>query len=169
MTQPEIKDPTAFITAQSGAWLAEVGKLATVRMPVLEAPPQNYRAALLLARANLDRLQEIMLQVMILRGGAERKALQCEQAAEDRWNELAAQANQTGTGARDYEGAKERYARFSVQCFPQTRTARQWRLAADMAKELSEQIRTVYFGMKDVRGELLEHLRTLVLESSLDR
>lgn len=168
MTQPQIADPVALVREQSGIWLGEAQELRKIAVPSLGSGPERYRQALLVTRASLDRMEEILLQTMRLRGGMQRKAAECEHAAEDRWNTLAEQASRT-SGSRDYEGAKERYARFEVQCFEVNREARQWRLASDLATDLAEQIRTMHFGLKDVRGELIEHLRAFVLETNLDR
>jgi hypothetical protein len=169
VTQTTVTDPVAFVAAQAGSYLVEAERLRKIVMPAAGAGPRDYRDRLLEARASLDRMEEILLQVYRMRGGMLRKAADCEHAAEDRWNALAAQAAQTGQGARDYEGAKERYARWSVQCFDLTRAARQWTRAADLAVETAEQLRTMHFGLRDVRAELIEHLRAFVLESNLDR
>jgi len=139
VTQPAVTDPVAFVQQQSAAWLHEAESLRKASIPPLGAGPERYRQALIEARASLDRLEEILLQAFRMRGGMQRKAAECEHAADDRWNILADQAGRTGNGARDYEGAKERYARFSVQCFEEMRLARQWRLASDLAVDLAEQ------------------------------
>jgi len=169
VTFPEINNPVEYAQAHGNAWLAEMTGLRRVALPPLGAGPEEYRAALIGVRGSLDRVEEILGRALWMRGGMQRKAVQCEQAAEDRWNQLADEARRSGSTSRDYEGAKERYASFTVRCFDEIRVARQWRLAADLAADLADRARTTHFGLKDVRGELIEHLRAFVLESNLDR
>jgi hypothetical protein len=169
VTFPEINNPVEYAQGHGNAWLAEMAALRRIALPPLGSGPEEYRAALIEARGKLDRVEEILGQTLRMRGGMQRRAVQCEQAAEDRWNQLADEARRTGHTSRDYEGAKERYASFTVRCMDEIRMARQWRLAADLAADLVERARTTHFGLKDVRGELIEHLRAFVLESNLDR
>lgn len=165
--QTAIPDPFAYVRELSGAWLAEVAQLRDAGfMPSSAASPARFREALEAARARLDRLETILRDAVGLRGLMRRGAQFTENARAERWDQVAAAGSRN---ARDFEGTQERYARFNLECLDETRTARQWKLAADEASDLAERIRIAYQGLRDVRGELIEHLRYFVLESNLDR
>ena len=162
-------DPVSTVRQVYETWLAEVEILRHHKTVAPEAGPGEIREALLRTRGFLDRLEEIYSLSLAQRGAFRRMARDREAAADDNWDRLAATANQTGRGARDYEGSKERYARFNVDNFEHMRTARQWRQAADVADEITERIRLAYYGLRDTLMDLRESLRSFTMESSLDR
>lgn len=166
---PTGADAVAVAAQTYSAWLGEVEQLRFAQVPEPDSSPEVIREALLLSRANLDRLEAIYSLSMAQRGAFERKAQEMEDAADDAWAEIAAKAVQTGHGARDYEGSKERYARFDMLNIDRRRDARQWRQAAKVAGEADARIRLAYYGLQNVMQSLRDALRSFTLESSLDR
>jgi len=137
-----------------------------VKIPDVSAPPPDIHAALVAARGSLDRLEEIFSLAMVLRSGAEARARELTEAADDAFEEnLASRARR----AREFEGTRERQAEASLDTLPYRKSARSAAKAAALAADLEKRIRLRYYGLAKLRDELADRLRHTSWESNLDR
>jgi hypothetical protein len=170
VTQADGNAAIATARQQSGQWLAEAEKMRFgVQRTPPEASPSEIREALIQARAYLDSLETYFSLAINQRSAFRICAREIREAADDNWDRLAAGANQRGQGARDFEGSKERYARFNLDNFDSERQARLWRQASEIADECYDRMRVYYYGLRDTVMDLREALRSFTMESSLDR
>ncbi len=147
-------------------WLAEVAELRRVEVPDASAQPPAVYKALLEVRGNLDRVEEILSQAMALRSGAEARARELTEMADD---ELDTRINDRAARAREFESARERFAAASLDVLGVRREARSAQKLADMAASAEARIRLAYRGLESLRSDLQTALRHVSWENSLDR
>lgn len=147
-------------------WLAEAAELRKVQVPPVSALPEDLRKAQVVARGNLDRLEEIYGQAMSLAAAARAKAKDLADEADDRVDKAI---RDRASRARDFEAARERIAMASLDALPERRAARAAQKMADMASEIERQVRLRYYGLSGARDDLNNRLRGFAWESNLDR
>lgn len=166
MTSLQQPDRSDQIAALGNPWLAEVAELRAVHVPSAAAQPPEVHEALLTARGGLDRVEEILAMAMVLRSGAEARARELTEAADDALDTaLVARSKR----AREFEGARERQAAASLDTLAERRAARSAGKAADLAASIEKRIRLHYYGLVKLRDELADRLRHASWESNLDR
>lgn len=166
MSSPQQSDRSGEIHALGSAWLAEVAELRAVKVPDASAQPPEVHKALVEARGSLDRLEEILSMAMVLRSGAEAKAKELAEAADDAMDKATVARS---ARARDFEGARERLAAASLDTLAERRAARSAARLAALAADIEKRIRLRYYGLAKLRDELADRLRHTSWESSLDR
>ncbi len=160
------QDRLADIQALVQPWLSEVAELRAVHVPSAAAQPPEVHEALLTARGGLDRVEEILAMAMVLRSGAEARAKELTEAADDALDcGIVAHSKR----AREFEGARERLAAASLDVLPERRAARTAVKAADLAGSIEKRVRLHYYGLVKLRDELADRLRHTSWESNLDR
>lgn len=160
-------------------WLAEVAELRQLLVPDEETGelrpaglpkpgdgPVKVYETLLLVRANLDRVEEILSRAMTVRSGAELSAREAADAAGD---ELDKRIKARAARARDFEGARERLAEANLDALGERTAARTAQKLADMAASIEARIRLAHRGLDSLRNDLNTALRYLPWENSLDR
>jgi hypothetical protein len=133
--------------------------------------PQAYREALVRIRSLQDNLEEYVAMAIQFRGGMTRASAEARDAYDEAW---AAEANRSTMGPvsrrrEDFEGARERYARFDVKVFSQLRSHRQAEKCLALAGELLDEMWLRYRAVNATREDLHNILRSYAFESSLDR
>lgn len=163
------------IRALSNGWLAEAAELRALRVDGEDTPRGIYdpaashpqvHEALVIARACLDRLETIFEQAMVLKAGAEAKARELAETAEDALDKAVADRSKR---ARDFEGARERLADAGLAALKPRAAARDAAKVADLAAGVERRIRLRYYGLVKLRDELADRLRNVAWESNLDR
>jgi len=147
-------------------WLAEVAELRRVEVPDASAQPPAVYQALLAARGALDRVEVLLAQAMALRSGAEARARELTEMADD---ELDTRINARAMRAREFESARERFAAASLDVLEKRTQARSAQKLADAAASAEARIRLAYRGLESLRSDLQTALRHVSWESSLDR
>ena len=120
---------------------------------------QVYQA-LLKARGSLDRVEVILSQAMALRSGAEARARELTENADD---ELDTRINARAMRAREFESARERFAAASLDVLGKRQEARSAQKLADMAASAEARIRLAYRGLESLRSDLQTALRHVAL------
>jgi hypothetical protein len=118
-------------------------------------------------RARLDRLELVYASIMGLRSATAAQAKALEQAADDAWNDRAAEGRRNVR--REWEGAKERYAYWELDIRPQRMRARAARELADFAKDACERIELAHRGLDGARRDLAGRMTHLRWESSMEQ
>ncbi len=166
MTSATQPDRIADIQNLGNPWLAEVAQLRDVKVPGVSAQPPEVHEALLTARGGLDRVEEILAMAMVLRSGAEARAKDLTEKADDALDKaLVAHSKR----AREFEGARERLAAASLDTLPERSAARTAVKVADLAAGIEKRVRLHYYGLVKLRDELSERLRHLAWEANNDR
>ena len=159
-------DRIEYIHDLGTQWLAEVAAQRAVEVPDVSAQPPEVHKALVEARGGLDRVEEILAMAMVLRSGAEARAKDLTEKADDAMDKATVARS---ARARDFEGARERLAAASVDTLAERRAARTAVKAADLAASIEKRVRLRYYGLVKLRDELADRLRHTSWESNLDR
>jgi len=144
----------------------ENGELHPFGLPEPGDGPAKVYQALLKARGSLDRVEVLLAQAMALRSGAEARARELTENADD---ELDARVDARARRAREFESARERFAAASLDVLEKRREARSAQKLADMAASAEARIRLAYRGLESLRSDLQTALRHVSWENSLDR
>lgn len=160
METEEPLDPTAAVLGQCQAWLSEARELRAVPNPSVAATLDPLHQALVTARGNQDRLEEILLRAIALKAATAVRAKELEEAAEDAWEDQANKDRRTMR--RDFEGAKERYAYWSIAIREQRGRARLARKAADIADSTETSISKLYYGLDKARLDLHKRMSAVL-------
>jgi len=171
LTEPALPEPgrpgrDRIIDDLGRQWLQKVAELRKVKVPGPDADPPAVYKALLEVRGNLDRAEEILSQAMSLRSGAEIRAREMTERADD---ELDTRINARAARAREYEAARERFAAARLDVLGKLQEARSAQKQADLAVSVESRIRLAYRGLESLRSDLQTALRHVSWESSLDR
>ena len=119
-------------------------------------------------RSRLDLAETILQASAMFRDEAARIARQLSQAADDAFDDRLVHAGRSGRGP-EFEGVKDREAAARLDTLEARRRARTAERVADIARTRHEQLRTSFYGLRDIRQELLDRLRELQWETALER
>jgi hypothetical protein len=128
--------------------------------------PTAYREALVSVRASQDQLEEYVAFAISFKGAMARAAADAEEAYSLMWAQEAARTRQT---AEDYEGARERYAKFDLKVFAELRMHKQSQRSLLLAGELLDEMWLRYRAVNGTREDLHNILRAYAFETTLDR
>lgn len=140
-----------------------------VKFPHAGAAPTEVQEALLDTRQRLDRVEEILSQVIGYRGAARRRLTEATASADEVWDRasVTTRGNTTLTG-RDFTGPRERYADANLATLESRRAQR---IVAEMSSRVDDahdQIRLMHRGLDGVRQDLIVLLRSAQFLSSLE-
>lgn len=152
--------------AQLVAEAAQLRLAAT--LPGAHASGDELLGSLLDVRAKLDRMEELLGNVLRVRAHALARHTVARIRADDAWDEAA--VKQRSAAVRDeYSSAKERAAATNLEVLDLRRTERAADADARACDEAVEQIRLRYRGLADVRQDIHTIVRARQFESTLDR
>lgn len=133
-----------------------------------EGTPEEYRHALEQVRAVQDGLEEYVSLAISVRGALGRAALDAQLAYDEAWAKEADRSSRASSGG-DFEGARERYARFDIKVFSEMRAARQAERHRLVAQELLDDMWLRYRAINATREDLHQILRAFQFERVLER
>lgn len=137
-------------------------------LPGAYASTQDLLDSLLDVRQRVDRVEEILGNVLRLRATAALKHTAIRIQVDDAWDEAA--VRQRASSVRDeYSSAKERTAATNLEVLDLRRIERVADGVTRRCDEAVEFIRLRYRGLTDVRQDLLTIIKARQFESSLDR
>lgn len=151
------------------ALLNEMAGLRDFEVPAHEADPvEVHRVLREVLRPRLDRAEVIMAEVAGHRRRARREAKRAAAATSDTYDEVLVGFS-TRAMSREYESIKDREVQARVKSSPQRREQRQAEEAADLIEQAEDAAKGMFFGLRDIRTELLTTLQHyLPWLSSLD-
>jgi uncharacterized protein (DUF1800 family) len=152
------------------ALLTEMAALRDFPVPAADEDPREVHRLLREdLRSRLDRAEVLMAQMARYRRRARRGAARLKAEADDAYDtELAELAKKAVR--LEYQSVHDRIAMAKVASSPQRREARAAERLADRVDEAEEVMKGMFFGLRDVRRELLATLeKFLPFESSLER
>jgi hypothetical protein len=139
-----------------------------LEVPGVDAEGPDVHAALLAVRARLDMAEQLLKSARIERRRFRARAKIRRQEADDAYDKALAKRGE-GAVRREFEGAQERMAGARLDVLEQTRTARTAEAVRDLVDDAYEGLRDQFFGLLNIRQELLDRLRELQWESSMER
>lgn len=156
------------VKAQCAEWLRQAHELRQVSdvIPDPGSPPRLFYEALLQIRGHLDSMERLVDNAIAMRGSTTRAAADLHNATEDAWDNLAAVGRKR---AKEFEGARERYADWNLGVLPQRQQERQMQRLAEVARETEDRVIKLYRGLNDARQDCLKALGFLTWESTLER
>lgn len=137
-------------------------------LPGAHATTQTLLDALLDVRQRLDRVEELLGNVLRLRATCTRKHTAVRIQVDDAWDDAA--VRQRASSVRDeYSSAKERTAATNLEVLDLRRLERTADSDARLCDEAVEFIRLRHRGLADVRQDVLAIIKARQFESTLDR
>lgn len=141
----------------------ELRTSALIRPDKDDGPTELYDKLLLL-RANLDRLDTLLLNALRIQRNSSLVAQLAKEQLEDAWNKVAASAH-----AQEYSSAKEREALYSVKTLDLKIVARKTEKARAELDFLVEYLKTAHRGMDGARRDLDTLVRARSAALALER
>lgn len=132
--------------------------------PKAEDGPAELHERLIHVRANLDRLEHMLVQTVTAKSHQSGVVRQARETQEDAW---AASAQSTRTP--EYTSAKERDARITLGTFETKVVLRRAEAMLAEAEFTVDQLRTLYRGLDGLRRDMETLLRAKSLATSLER
>jgi hypothetical protein len=150
--------------------------LAMARLRAFPYPPHGAGGEVLAdalagqdgIRTRLDLAEQVLQESARFRDDIVRLARALTQAADDEFDKKMTGAGRTGRGP-EFEGVKDREASARLDTLEDRRKARTAERVADIARTEHERLRTSFYGLRDIRQELLDRLRELQWESGMER
>lgn len=140
-------------------------------LPEGQVTPAVAQEVLLDTRKRLDRVEEILVRVIRLRGSARRRASAEQDQVDDAWAksiQQIANSPQRRSGY-DYSGAKERYAEADLNVLDLRIKQRKASNVADQTQTAYDVVKTCHRGLDTLRTDCTAFLRSLQFESHLER
>jgi hypothetical protein len=166
------------VTSFNAAWakekvtglLNEMAGLRDFTMPAVDADPgEVHRALREDLRPRLDRAEAILAEVAGHRRRARREARKAAAVTADAYDEALVKFS-TRAMSREFESIRDREVQARVTSSPQRRDQRAAEEAADLIEQAEDAARSMYFGLRDIRAELLATLQHyLPWEASMER
>lgn len=130
----------------------------------------EYRRALEEVRGYQDTMEEMLVLAITASGAMHRAQAAAQAAYEEAWAaEVARDGSTAVRRGPDMEGPRERYARFDLRVFGQLRAWRQAEQGAHMVREVLDEMNVRYRAVNDTRRDLHEIMRSVQVESALER
>lgn len=141
-----------------------------VKVPSLTDGPVAVLGAIRDIRVRLDQMEELLSQLIRLRGSLRRVARRAQETVDDAWAEkVAAPGGRPARGDFSDPAPRERYALADLAVLNQRREQRVQGDLADEAAEAVEVAQLAYRGLSDMRRDMHTMLRGIEIESSLER
>lgn len=133
--------------------------------------PDLVQLILLDTRKRLDRVEELLVTAIRVRGRARGVASNRQNEVDDEWARAidVARKDHRRAAGTDYSGAKERYAEADLAVLDLRIKQRQAQTFADQAQTAYDVVRVCHRGLDTLRGDCVAYLRSLQFESSLER
>jgi len=139
-------------------------------LPHPQATPSEVLAGLQDIRRRIDRVEELLSQVMRARARAQRAATLAQAEADDAWDEAIRRVRSAPLQAGgEYSSARERHAEANLAILDRRHAARRAAELAHQCDEATDVIRLAHRGLDGVRQDCLAILRALAFESHLER
>lgn len=156
------------VEALTARWAEAMDDLRAVEVPSVEAEGHDVHAALLDVRARLDLAEELIKGARIERRRFRARARLRAQERDDEYDRRLAKLSE-GAVRREYEGAQERMTKARLDVVELTRKARTAEAVRDLVDDAYEGLRDRFFGLLNVREELIARLRELQFETAMER
>jgi hypothetical protein len=150
--------------------LNEMAGLRAFEVPAHDADPAEvHRVLREVLRPRLDRAEVIMAEVAGYRRRARREAKRAAAVTSDAYDEALVKFAKAAM-AREYESVKDREVQARVTSSPQRREQRAAEATADLIEQAEDAAKGMFFGLRDIRAELLTTLQHYIpWSSSLER
>lgn len=149
-----------------------VGSAKSIRntpsVPGPEADPGEVMDSLLNHRMCHDRLEEIYLKILHIRGGVHRKLKEAESSRDLEWAKALMVVKRTPARVDEFVGPRERYAEADLSVLELKIRVRQLEDLSLAADEALESVRVMLRGIDSTRQDHITWLRTLQFQSHLE-
>jgi hypothetical protein len=129
---------------------------------------QDIHAALLAVRAKLDLAEELIREIRALRRRARLFAVRAKEHADDKFDERLVRLGE-GAVRQEWQGGREREAQARMLTLDERRAARSAERLRVTADDTFDQLTASFFGLLNVREELIARLRALQFETVMER
>jgi len=165
----ELDDREQVVTGECARLLTELARLRGFEMPEADEDPHEVRRLLMEElRPRLDRAEQVIAELARHRRQAKRTALRAAAEASSAFDEVMTELAVKAIRL-EYQGVADRTAMARTRTSPLRRKQLAAERIADLVSEAEDAGRGMFFGLRDMREEMITVLRTLPWESSLER
>jgi hypothetical protein len=151
------------------ALLTEMAGLRDFTMPPADAElPAVHDVLREDLRPRLDRAEGIMRAMSGHRRRARRQVKRLREEAEEAYDAALGKMSNRAV-SRQYESIRDREVLARIAASPQYRALREAERSLDLVEEAEEAAKGMFFGLRDIRAELLGDFSYLPWERSLER
>jgi hypothetical protein len=137
--------------------LASMAVLRAFKVPPHDALPDQVHESILDLRARLDSAESLLQLAARERRQARRLARRLAEAADDAYDaELGRRSERAVT--REFESIQDRTVGARLKALPLRQKARKAAAVADLVEEAEDSLKSSFFGLRDIRKELLTTL-----------
>lgn len=161
---------TRDIVARMEDFMAEVVELrSSVELPKITDHADEIVERLQHTRQALDRIEEIWRTVGRSKALAQRQMTSLENVANDAWANALRNLRALPTFRNtEYVGPRERYAEADLSTMDARQNFRRAQEQLSHIEEAYDFVKTVYFGMKDVREDIKDILRAQSVQTKME-
>lgn len=168
MTGEQLSGSEQVIQAACAELLADMALLRDFPVPSSDADPSAVHAALRDdLRGRLDRAEQLMKEIRKNKRRA-RRALWARTAAYNEAYDAALEKLSKRAVGRDYEGVHDREVQARVAASAEHRKVVAAERVLDLVEEAEDVMQSMFFGLRDIRGELMKSLDFLPWRSSME-
>jgi hypothetical protein len=168
-TGEDLSSAEQTVEDECAALLLEMAKLRDFEVPPPDAdPPVVYEKLRGDLRPRLDRAEGLMKEMAGLKRRARRTVWRLKAVADDAYDEALADLARKAVRL-EYQSVHDRIAMARVASTQARRDQRSAERVLDLVEEAEEAMKGMYFGLRDIRKELLTALEYLPWERSLER
>lgn len=139
-------------------------------LPPTFSGAQQVLDSLVDVRRRLDRVEELLVYTIQIKGRAHSENELKKSQADQHWAEALRQGKRSPVmRGNEYEGPRERYAEADLATLNERREARQSQDLEDFANSCLDVIRTAHRGLDGLRQDHLAVLRAAQMENALER
>jgi hypothetical protein len=161
---------TKELVSRMEAFMAEVVELrSSVELPRITDQADEIVTRLQHTRQAIDRIEEIWRTVGRTKAMAQRQMSSLENVANDAWANALRNLRALPTFRNtEYVGPRERYAEADLSTMDARMEFRRAQEQLSHIEEAYDFVKTVYFGMKDVREDIKDILRAQTVQTRME-
>lgn len=139
-------------------------------LPGSSAGPLEVLESLLDCRRRADRLENLYVRALTIRGSISRRSALDSAEADDEWAQAITKLKNSSVGRGDsFSGPRERYAEADLATLEYKRKARKSADLLKLADEIVDVIRTTLTGLNNTRQDHISWIRSLQFMSTLEQ
>lgn len=159
-----------IIEALAGLKREAVSLRFDAELPASSAGPLEVLESLLECRRRADRIENMYLRALTIKGSISRRTALDSAEAEEQWAEAIVKLKNSPVNKGDsFSGPRERYAEADLATLEAKRRARKSAELLNLADETVDVIRTTLTGLNNTRQDHLSWIRSLQFVSALEQ
>lgn len=159
-----------IIDTLSGLMREAVSLRFDAELPSSSAGPLEVLESLLECRKRADRVENLYVRALTIRGSISRRSALDSAEADEQWAEAIVRFKNSSVSRGDsFSGPRERYAEADLATLEHKRKARKSAELLNLADETVDVIRTTLTGLNNTRQDHISWIRSIQFVSALEQ